>query len=226
MDKLTQFVSKSFESNNNTDQCLNLTSVKSVEGVIKCEQDSPIIKDESRSTGENRKIKTKPVAKNWLISDSPSAPIEKSTSPSLGIDLRLNNNSGVIYSSSLVINNKDRDVSHDAKPSSDETAISNRNRHHQPSDNVSKTKSKWFYEDNIEVSRNSYSSSSSPSPPIDLEDSKSCSETQNINEIVTDKDGKHVKAVGNGNNTEKDNKICESLEFYTISGKARCFISL
>ncbi|KAJ8923534.1 hypothetical protein NQ315_010112 [Exocentrus adspersus] len=82
MEKLTQFVSKSFENNNNTtmsEHCLNLSfDVKSPSSSppVKTEKELPCIQDDAR----------KP--KNWLISD-----IEKHTdnsSVSVGIDLRLN----------------------------------------------------------------------------------------------------------------------------------------
>ncbi|KAH1030066.1 short stature homeobox protein 2 [Dendroctonus ponderosae] len=78
MDKLTQFVSKSFENNNNNnagEQCLNLSfEAKSFEA-------SPSVKSEKEYPEEH--ITRKP--KNWLISD-----IEKSPSPTHGcIDLRL-----------------------------------------------------------------------------------------------------------------------------------------
>lgn len=177
MDKLTQFVSKSFESNTNTDQCLNLTSVKTVESVIKCEQTSPV--------GEDQKVK--PVAKNWLISDA--TPVTSSTPPPLGIDLRLNNNSNVIYNSSL-INNEDHETLKSAENVKPSTGCN--------------AKSKWLFENNIEVSKNSYSSSSS-SPPIDLEDSKSCSET--FASETADKESQ--RAINNVNN-ETDKKICKS----------------
>lgn len=76
MDKLTQFVSKSFENNNNAgEQCLNLSFD------VKNNSSSPSVKSEKDYTEEH--ITKKP--KNWLISD-----IEKSPSPTFGcIDLRL-----------------------------------------------------------------------------------------------------------------------------------------
>lgn len=81
MEKLTQFVSKSFENNNNTtmsEQCLNLSFD------VKSPSSSPSIKTEKELpyTQDNAK---KP--KNWLISD-----LKKTTDkiPSMGIDLRLN----------------------------------------------------------------------------------------------------------------------------------------
>ncbi|CAG9759447.1 unnamed protein product [Ceutorhynchus assimilis] len=76
MDKLTQFVSKSFENNNNAgEQCLNLSFE------IKNASSSPSVKSEKDYTEEL--LSRKP--KNWLISD-----IEKSPSPMHGcIDLRL-----------------------------------------------------------------------------------------------------------------------------------------
>ncbi|KAG5883541.1 hypothetical protein JTB14_016655 [Gonioctena quinquepunctata] len=78
MEKLTQFVSKSFENNNNTtltDHCLNLTFEVQNSPV------TPSIKTEKEFTCDEAK---KP--KNWLISD-----IEKTDhSSTVGIDLRLN----------------------------------------------------------------------------------------------------------------------------------------
>lgn len=81
MEKLTQFVSKSFENNNNTtmsEHCLNLSFD------VKSPSSSPPIKTEKRLPciqGDSKK------PKNWLISD-----IEKiaDKSSSMGIDLRLN----------------------------------------------------------------------------------------------------------------------------------------
>ncbi|XP_060536859.1 short stature homeobox protein 2-like [Cylas formicarius] len=77
MDKLTQFVSKSFENNNNTsDQCLNLTfEVKNTSS------ESPSIKSEKEYQDEARK------PKNWLISDIRKTP---SPPPHGCIDLSLN----------------------------------------------------------------------------------------------------------------------------------------
>ncbi|XP_066248750.1 short stature homeobox protein [Euwallacea similis] len=74
MDKLTQFVSKSFEANNNSGvQCLNLS-------IDATGNSSPKVKSEREYTEKHGK---KP--KNWLISDS-----DKGTSPNHGcIDLRL-----------------------------------------------------------------------------------------------------------------------------------------
>ncbi|CAG9855518.1 unnamed protein product [Phyllotreta striolata] len=74
MEKLTQFVSKSFENNNNP----TLADHMSFEA--KPPPASPRIKTEKDFASDDVK---KP--KNWLISD-----IEKNESPSIGIDLRLN----------------------------------------------------------------------------------------------------------------------------------------
>lgn len=77
MEKLTQFVSKSFENNNNTtvsEQCLNLSSNIKASPTIKMEEDSPTPQEDTKRP------------KNWLISD-----IQKTTPQSFGIDLRLNN---------------------------------------------------------------------------------------------------------------------------------------
>ncbi|KYB29882.1 short stature homeobox [Tribolium castaneum] len=74
MEKLTQFVSKSFENNNTTvsEQCLNLTSNIKTSPTIKMEEEV-ISQDDAKRP------------KNWLISD-----LQKNTQ-SFGIDLRLNN---------------------------------------------------------------------------------------------------------------------------------------
>ncbi|XP_063929491.1 short stature homeobox protein-like [Zophobas morio] len=85
MEKLTQFVSKSFENNNNTtvsEQCLNLTSAIKTSPAIKME-------DEFQTPSEDTKR-----PKNWLISDLQ----KNSTQQTFGIDLRLNN-SQILYNS-------------------------------------------------------------------------------------------------------------------------------
>lgn len=186
MEKLTQFVSKSFENNNNNnaataaEQCLNLTSTKgALETAIKSE-DCP--QEETRSIEEQ---KAKPAAKNWLISDTPKPP-----PPSLGVDLRMNS-SQVIYSSSVVIHQQQEDL-----------------EGRQDHQTVFSNKRKWC-EGNAKTPspRNSYSSSSSPH--IDLEDSKSCSE---LNGDRIDEE-KHSSSLTKENEAETDNdkKICEFL---------------
>lgn len=80
MDKLTQFVTKSFEANNNSASA----------GDFKMKPD---VKEEEEGKEEKQK---QPPAKNWLIPDSPK-------SETYGIDLRLNN-PNVIYTSSLILN--------------------------------------------------------------------------------------------------------------------------
>lgn len=141
MEKLTQFVSKSFKNNNNntmSDQCLNLTfDVKTSSSPIKLEKEF----DESK----------KP--KNWLISD-----LQKSQSPTIGIDLRLNANQPVslINESENIENNENSEVSPDCVPNTD--AI------------------KWI-KNNSEVKHSPKSSYCSISSSIELEDSKSCPET-------------------------------------------------
>ncbi|KAJ3639729.1 hypothetical protein Zmor_003070 [Zophobas morio] len=85
MEKLTQFVSNSFENNNNTtvsEQCLNLTSAIKTSPAIKME-------DEFQTPSEDTKR-----PKNWLISDLQ----KNSTQQTFGIDLRLNN-SQILYNS-------------------------------------------------------------------------------------------------------------------------------
>lgn len=86
MEKLTQFVSKSFENNNNP----SLTDHISYE--VKISSISPLIKTEKEFiTSDDIK---KPI--NWLISD-----IEKSDNINIGVDLRLNpsRNSKSVYDS-------------------------------------------------------------------------------------------------------------------------------
>ncbi|CAH0561896.1 unnamed protein product [Brassicogethes aeneus] len=135
MEKLTQFVSKSFENNNNntmSEQCLNLTyDVKNNSPPIKLEKDF----DEAK----------KP--KNWLISD-----LQKSQSPTIGIDLRLNTSQ-------------------------------NDNENAENSENSDKqTNSTKWLKNNTDVKNSPKNSYCSMSSPIDLEDSKSCSET-----VISDK---------------------------------------
>uniref|UniRef100_A0A6P7GK04 Uncharacterized protein LOC114343365 n=1 Tax=Diabrotica virgifera virgifera TaxID=50390 RepID=A0A6P7GK04_DIAVI len=71
MEKLTQFVSKSFENNNN-EHCHMTFEVKN-------SSVSPLIKIEKELCDDVKK------PKNWLISD-----IEKPVNTTVGIDLRLN----------------------------------------------------------------------------------------------------------------------------------------
>lgn len=160
MEKLTQFVSKSFESNNNgVADCLNLAK----ECAIKSEDD--LIQEETKPVEEQSK--TKPVAKNWLISDSPK------TSPTLGVDLRLN--------SSHVV----------CGPAPE---------------------CKWF-ENDVDVKspspKNTYSSSSSP--PIDLEDSKSCDRTE---------EDKQPSAIPK-ESASNDKKLCELVVWHALSWSTR-----
>lgn len=203
MDKLTQFVSKSFENNNNN-------SVINSEHNSKMRTDSPILEsyiksendvlqqcdsknsedDSSRDQREN--LKPTPVAKNWLISDAP-----KHSVPSYGIDLRLNNNPNVIYTSSLIVNtNRSNNLENCTTTDTDKLC--------SVSSLVPKVK---WYENSIEMKspspKNSYSSSSSP---IDLEDSKSCPET-----LISEKhnDDGATNLIPKENNMDNDKKICE-----------------
>lgn len=86
MEKLTQFVSKSFENNNNTtvsEQCLNLTSNIKTSPSIKMEEEFQTTPPDDTKR-----------PKNWLISD-----LQKTTNhQSFGIDLRLNNTQ-ILYNS-------------------------------------------------------------------------------------------------------------------------------
>lgn len=152
MDKLTQFVSKSFESN-----------------AEPCRMKADTLKSEEPGESEPKQERRVPVPKNWLIPDSPKQP------QNFGMDLRLNN-PDIIYASSLIVNQNRANGS--------------------PLNKV-----KWF-EDNVEVKpsspKNSYSSSSSS---IDLEDSKSCTET--LSEKTEDPAAPPPK------DSEDDKKLCK-----------------
>lgn len=212
MDKLTQFVSKSFESNNNN----NNNSViggdhnikvrpdsPNLDGYIKSENDGIVQSDVKNSDDDNVKeqresVKPAPVAKNWLISDTP-----KSSVPTYGIDLRLNNNPNVIYTSSLILNgNRNNTIDVCAKTETDKLC---------PISSLV-PKVKW-YDNSIEMKspspKNSYSSSSSP---IDLEDSKSCPETLISEKHIHEDGANHL--LQKENNMDNDKKICELSSYY------------
>lgn len=202
MDKLTQFVSKSFENNNNNSAvCVEKrrNSSPPVETFLKTEEDvsNPDAKrpaeDNSVATVDSEtetKTKRTPVAKNWLISDTP-----RRNDETYGMDLRLNN-PNVIYTSSLILN-------HSRAYMSSET----------PKPNLeSPTRNKlecWY--DNVENKtpspKNSYSSSSSP---IDLEDSKSCPETSSEKVDESEEKGSALENARKENiSNENEKKLCK-----------------
>lgn len=189
MDKLTQFVSKSFENNNN--------SVISGELNSKMRSDSPVLDGYIKSENDGIQCddikeqtemvnKPVPVAKNWLISETPKHAVQ-----SYGIDLRLNNNPNVIYTSSLILNPNRNNPESNAETDQMCTVSS------------LTPKVKW-YDNSIEMKspspKNSCSSSSSP---IDLEDSKSCPETLISEKNVHEDVGSSLLSKDN------DKKICE-----------------
>lgn len=192
MEKLTQFVSKSFENNNNnnnnnttvsSEQCLNLTTfdIKTT-SPVKIEKDCPHFNNTINNTITNSIIDDAKKPKNWLISDLKNT---SDNSPTLGIDLRLHNTTNqTLYSS--IVNDKHSDMS-------DSDISINDHKQSQPN---------WLH-NNLDVKaspkHNSYCSLSSP---INLEDSKSCSET-----VLSEKnDDKRI------DDTNKDNIVCEDHE--------------
>lgn len=190
MDKLTQFVSKSFENNNNSvisgELAAKMRSESPVlEGYIKSETDG--VQSDSKTSDEDlgkETAKPAPVAKNWLISDSPK--------PSYGIDLRLNNNPSVIYTSSLILNANR--TAENSKADADKLCT--------VSSLVPKVK--WYDSADMKSPspKNSYSSSSSP---IDLEDSKSCPET-----LISDRNHDDAASViPKENSADNDKKVCK-----------------
>lgn len=162
MDKLTQFVSKSFDNNNISVVCvdndkslkLSMTSLPPPENLVKNEEDNVLISDQIRNEDSNDDEKAKPAAKNWLIPDSP-----KNSPPTYGIDLTLN--------SSFNSSTNDQGYPQGA------TVPDGLLKTSPPSPMM-----RWF-ERNSDVKspspKNGYASSESS--PIDLEDSKSCPDT-------------------------------------------------
>lgn len=201
MDKLTQFVSKSFENNNNN-------SVANVEQNAKMRVESPVldgfIKSENDTTSDtknseddsqkdSKETRQAPVAKNWLISDTP-----KQSIPTFGIDLRLNNNPNPIYISPTLVNANHNCVNEDPNGQIEP-------RKHCAG-SPSRSKVKWYksMDTKSPSPKNSYSSSSSP---IDLEDSKSCPETliseKNMGDPITTNVKEDIHS--------DEKKICEFL---------------
>lgn len=145
MEKLTQFVSKSFENNNNNNN--NRTNYQQLlksdsKNSVMSEEDTKISSDNSTNINDDvkeEKVKTDiPVAKNWLISTSP----KPQNNQQYGIDLRVSTNGYTIYSTSQT-------TSSDIKKYSELTS-SEKNLL-----NISNTKDtiKWF--DNIGKTNNS-----------------------------------------------------------------------
>ncbi|GJQ67008.1 hypothetical protein Trydic_g21929 [Trypoxylus dichotomus] len=163
MDKLTQFVSKSFDNNNsvvcveNDNRHLKLSMTpSSPENLVKNETES-ILTTEQKNDDDNDEEKTRPVAKNWLISDSP-----KSSPQSYGIDLSLNSS----FNSSII--NDQQGYSQNLNKC-DGPPIKN---------SPASPMMRWFeHNSNVKLPSPKNDYTSSGSSPIDLEDSKSCSET-------------------------------------------------
>lgn len=104
MEKLTQFVSKSFENNNNrvTRPALNLKTTE--DSVIDNDKDET--KSEKSDSGEeNTSVKPK----NWLISNLPKPAV------SYGMDLRVNTNGYPVYGASSELQNYDQNCEKDVK---------------------------------------------------------------------------------------------------------------
>ncbi|KAK4871837.1 hypothetical protein RN001_015961 [Aquatica leii] len=167
------------------ERCLNLTSnlvkiypqsdTEMTESAIKCEEQSVSMTKASQmeldiSVSTNTNLT--PVAKNWLISD---------ISKHCGIDLSINS-SHLVYKTSVGLSRSTMDFStHGSKNNnSDNCVFSKRSTTPNFSSCVKSN------EDNKTLSPNN-SCSSSPSPQIDLEDSKSCSETINAESVQDNK---------------------------------------
>lgn len=191
MDKLTQFVSKSFD-NNNSVLCVDNDSRSlklSPENLVKNETES-ILATEQKHDDETEEEKAKPVAKNWLIPDSP-----KCSPPTYGIDLSLNSS----FNSSIISEQNLKKF---------QTATV---KNSPPSPMI-----RWF-EHNSEVKtpspKNGYTSSASS--PIDLEDSKSCPETLTNSDGVNAETDPQDQQSATGNSKKRsptvdtDKKICE-----------------
>lgn len=193
MDRLAQFVSKSFESNNNRvsspGQCLNLTNTdrgktpprdrdttsrdvpreipSARDGLPQKDHDNihQDIQEPSEVTKTNEEPQeTKPAAKNWLISsDSPKR--QPTLITSFGMDLRVNGgNPTVLYDPSVVLTDPSLVIRNG-------TEISNALLR---SDSDDADKKHWMDNVNIKspvASPKNNSRCSSSSPAIELEDS-------------------------------------------------------
>ncbi|KAB0800155.1 hypothetical protein PPYR_08035 [Photinus pyralis] len=187
MDKLTQFVSRSFETSTSVvsaERCLNLSSnlvkiypqseqqltesaVKSEEQSVSVTKTSQMELDISVSTNTN----LAPVAKNWLISD---------ISKHCGIDLTINS-SHLVYNTSVGLSRSSMDF-----PMHDTRTIENKRSKQSVSPSYPNNNKCVKSSEDKTLSPNN-SCSSSPSPQIDLEDSKSCSETINAESVQDNK---------------------------------------
>lgn len=190
MDKLTQFVSRSFETNSgvmSAERCLNLSSnlvkiypaqasdQQMTESAIKSEEQQSVSITKTSQMELDISVSTNtnltPVAKNWLISD---------ISKHCGIDLSINS-SHLIYNTSVDLSRSTinfHDAKHHHQNDTNDNAITSNSKPPVPSTNANYSSiNKCFKngEDAKTISPNN-SCSSSPSPQIDLEDSKSCSE--------------------------------------------------
>lgn len=186
MDRLAQFVSKSFESNNNNPRtsspgCLNLSSSDRSSPSPRTIPQSSISISNTTSSLTNiisnysskeseQPTNVKRVAKNWLISDSPK---RRCNSP-FGMDLRIlngtsnssnnSNHSPTPHYPVILLSNKVPENADDAKINSDPSDPEG-----DPDDCESAAKQETV-KSSLPSPKNSRCSSSSPA--IDLEDSR------------------------------------------------------
>lgn len=186
MDKLTQFVSKSFDNNNSVacvdgDRSLKSSMIPSPENLVKNEDEAII---DQKNDEENDEEKAKPVAKNWLIPDSP-----KTSPTAYGIDLTLNSSFAT-----------DQGFAQNIRKS--ESSLKNSPR---------SPMMRWF-EHNADMKtpspKNGYVSSGSS--PIDLEDSKSCPETLASDRINNEESQSAMVSQNKKSTVDTEKKMCES----------------
>lgn len=94
MEKLTQFVSKSFENNNNRPSVQNLLNLKTDKSNASQDENGKsnnkdVSEKKADDSGEEIATKQPKAAKNWLISNSPKP---QNICTSYGMDLRINPN--------------------------------------------------------------------------------------------------------------------------------------
>ena len=191
MDKLTQFVSKSFD-NNNSASCVsdrnskgNMRSRGSPKPEDSTKRDDCSVTNQAMTVDEHINVeKDKPVAKNWLISDS-------SNEPAYGIDLSIN-------SSHVPFSYKNFASENFTKAESIKTTSSSSPRH------------QWFEsisEEKTLSPKNSYGSTSSS--PIDMEDSKFPTEISVSDKIIEEERNQSAQVKFKGGPTCSDKKICK-----------------
>lgn len=228
MEKLTQFVSKSFcmENNNSLGSILSETPGHLPENTIKSEDLSesiattpqltnlPEIKtDSTLSEKVDKPLATKPAAKNWLISNDPVVP--KTMTTSHGIDLSLNHHANVIYTSSLILNQTRFEPLILAGSGGGSVHSQNLPKHENGKIwfDVERMKSSPPPSANSPTGETKNSFRSGSSSPIDLEDSKSCPEVDK-----QENDAESEKQENSTNNaTENDKKICK----YVLNNKTK-----